>query len=345
MLIFGLGEWVAATAHRRGLIVAPVLICLTLLALNRQAQRREVLRPPRPAADLDRPAPDARRSCASSTPSTPSSTTRRAPGWPTASATSTSSTSRGRRLGARNRRRPLHHRPGPPVHRLELLRHHHDLHVPVLLGQLVPVPGIRDRGAQRQQGPLRPLRLALAVDPVLAVEHRQGRVDGDHHRHRRARSRQAADPQPGRLPADRHRALRRRHRAPPRVALLVFVAIAVAFLSAGATAVAFPARSPWAASPRPSASCCCWSPARVLAPQTAHFLKVDDLSAGGVSTALSAPPRPRPPRATRPSTRSTPTRPSATRWPCSRCCFRPLPGELRSALGPGRLARGGSRCC
>ena len=118
----------------------------------------------------------------------------------------------------------------------------------------------------------------------------------------------------------------------PHVALLVFAAIAVAFLVGRRDDHRIPGSFSLGGITKAFGIVLLLIAGAILAPQTAKFLKVEDLSASGVSTAFSATQS----KTGEGNSAFTPPNPnSPIGYPMAvfTVFFRPLPGELRSASG------------
>ena len=307
-------------------------------------QGRAALRPAGPAAHLDRPAPDLLGYPRFQHPSRRGGLQQRGrPAGPELPRASTSSTSTsGRRAGAGHRQPALPRRSGPPLHRVELLRHHDDLHLPRLLGAAGSSTGpSRRRCPSGDRCRYARFVIPVAVAALLAVEHRQGQLDG------RSPSPWPRSARPRSSPAVRGGyllvaiGLVGAAVVRPHVSLLVFVAIAGGLPGR-------PTRHP-AACPAPfslsgiTKAFGIVRAARGAAPSwrppTAHFLKVDRPERQSVSRPPWPTPRHRPPgQLGLPSAQPE----LADRLPDGRL-HRLLPAPARRAaqrLGPGRLGRG-----
>jgi hypothetical protein len=118
----------------------------------------------------------------------------------------------------------------------------------------------------------------------------------------------------------------------PHVSLLVFAAIAVAFLVGRRDSRRVPGTFSLAGVTKAFGIVLLLVAGAILAPQTAHFLKVDSLSASGVSTALSNAQN----KTSQGNSAFHPPNPnSPIGYPMAlfTVFYRPLPGELRSASG------------
>jgi hypothetical protein len=118
----------------------------------------------------------------------------------------------------------------------------------------------------------------------------------------------------------------------PHVALLVFAAVAVAFLVGRRDTHRVPGSISLGGITKAFGIVLLLAAGAILAPQTAHFLKVEDLSAGGVSSALTATQS----KTAGGSSAFKPINPnSPIGYPMAvfTVFFRPLPGEVANAAG------------
>ena len=121
----------------------------------------------------------------------------------------------------------------------------------------------------------------------------------------------------------------------PHVTLLVFVAIGIAFIIGRRDTNRIPGQVSLGGVTKVIGIVVLLVAGSLLAPATASFLKLDDLSGDSVSNAIEAHPGRRRARAARPSRPSDPNSPIGYPIAVVTVLFRPLPGEVNA--GPGAV--------